>query len=339
MNGVPFSSVVNLDGNAKFSLKEDSQGRKLTEAQREYFQDSKVVDSEGRLLTLYHGTGAKFTVFDKGRIGQNFQNRGGDLGFYFSPYIEDARGYARESAFSTGGEKTIMEVYLNLKNPLVVEDEGWGSAISQADIRHGDLKRWAQEGGYDGIIVKSTDEVDDDGTPDAVYIAFSPEQIKSVTNQNPTDNPDIRYHIGGVDTEAPDAIESSVQRALALRDSDATPSEIFNQTGLVSLPDGRLRDGMTGNIVWEADDERRRKEGQDGSGGAVQRGKTSGGASETRSVGAANAQTRRNSARDRGVDQRQNRQDHSAGKAGTRNWKQLKNAEKAAFRYAVEEYL
>lgn len=179
----------------KFSLKEDSQGRELTEAQREYFQDSKVLDSDGRLLTLYHGTGAKFTVFDKGRIEQNFQNRGGDLGFYFSPYFEDARGYAREAAFSTGGEKAVMEVYLNLKNPLVVEDEGWGSAISQADIRHGDLKRWAQEGGHDGIIVKSIDEVDDDGTPDAVYIAFSPEQIKSVTNQNPTSDPDIRYSL------------------------------------------------------------------------------------------------------------------------------------------------
>lgn len=178
-----------------FSISEDSDGRQLTEAQREFFKDSKAVDEKGRLLALYHGTGAKFTVFDKGRIEQNFQDRGGDLGFYFSPYIEDARGYAKEAAFSTGGERTIMEVYLNLKNPLTVEDEGWGSAISQADIRHGDLKRWAQEGGHDGIIVKSTDEVDDDGTPDAVYIAFSPEQIKSVTNKNPTGNPDIRYSV------------------------------------------------------------------------------------------------------------------------------------------------
>ena len=42
---------------------EDSQGRELTEAQREYFKDSKVVDGEGRLLTLYHGTGTEFTVF------------------------------------------------------------------------------------------------------------------------------------------------------------------------------------------------------------------------------------------------------------------------------------
>lgn len=186
--------VNGLEG-VKFSISEDSDGRQLTEAQQEFFKDSKAVDGEGRLLTLYHGTGTKFTVFDKAHIGENFADRGSDLGFYFSPYIEDATGYARE-ATGYKGKGEIMQVYLNLKNPLVIEDEGWGSAIGQADIRHGDLKRWAQEGGHDGIIVKSTDiEMDDNGTPDAVYIAFSPEQIKSVTNENPTDNPDIRFSI------------------------------------------------------------------------------------------------------------------------------------------------
>lgn len=211
---------------------EDSNGRQLTDAQREYFKDSKARDEQGRLLTLYHGTGAKFTVFDRGRIEQNFQNRGSDLGFYFSPYIEDAQGYAREATFSTGGEKTIMEVYLNLKNPLVVEDEGWGSAISQADIRHGDLKRWAQEGGHDGIIVKSTDEVDDDGTPDAVYIAFSPEQIKSVTNENPTDDPDIRYSLT-------QATEGRKMSSRARRDVNQTMNAV--QTELRGLIEAETR--------------------------------------------------------------------------------------------------
>lgn len=212
-------SVSENGGNVKpktrYSVEDetDSAGRELTAQQREYFKDSKARDEQGRLLTLYHGTGAKFTVFDRGRIEQNFQNRGGDLGFYFSPYIEDARGYAREATFSTGGEKTIMEVYLNLKNPLVIEDEGWGSAISQADIRHSDLKRWAQEGGYDGIIVKSTDEVDDDGTPDAVYIAFSPEQIKNVSNETPTDDPDIRFSAEDEDGELSEQQERSYEKA------------------------------------------------------------------------------------------------------------------------------
>ena len=29
--------------------------KQLTEAQQEFFKDSKAVDGEGRLLTLYHG--------------------------------------------------------------------------------------------------------------------------------------------------------------------------------------------------------------------------------------------------------------------------------------------
>lgn len=220
----------NVKPKTRYSVEDetDSAGRKLTAQQREYFKDSKARDEQGRLLTLYHGTGAKFTVFDRGRIEQNFQNRGGDLGFYFSPYIEDAQGYAREATFSTGGEKTIMEVYLNLKNPLVIEDEGWGSAISQADIRHGDLKRWAQEGGHDGIIVKSTDEVDDDGTPDAVYIAFSPEQIKNVSNETPTDDPDIRFSAedeGGEPTEQQEQSYEKAERDGKRGDYRSIPAE------------------------------------------------------------------------------------------------------------------
>ena len=241
-------SVSENGGNVKpktrYSVEDetDSAGRELTAQQREYFKDSKARDEQGRLLTLYHGTGAKFTVFDRGRIEQNFQNRGGDLGFYFSPYIEDAQGYAREATFSTGGEKTIMEVYLNLKNPLVIEDEGWGSAISQADIRHGDLKRWAQEGGHDGIIVKSTDEVDDDGTPDAVYIAFSPEQIKNVSNETPTDDPDIRFSAEDEDggewdkelARMPQSVQEAVRRVKDERSKKPNMQEFPNLDAYLS---------------------------------------------------------------------------------------------------------
>lgn len=234
----------NVKPKTRYSVEDetDSTGRELTAQQREYFKDSKARDEQGRLLTLYHGTGAKFTVFDKGRIEQNFQNRGGDLGFYFSPYIEDAQGYARDAAFLTGKEKTVMEVYLNIKNPLVIEDEGWGSAISQADIRHGDLKRWAQEGGHDGIIVKSTDEVDDDGTPDAVYIAFSPEQIKNVSNETPTDDPDIRFSAEDEDggewdkelARMPRSVQEAVQRVKDERSKKPNMQEFPNLDAYLS---------------------------------------------------------------------------------------------------------
>lgn len=175
-----------------FSRELDSQGRKLTEAQQEFFKDSKVVDSKGRLRVVYHGTGADFNVFDANRIKQNWGVRGGNLGFYFSPYIEDAREYAGY-ATNYESEGRIIEAYLNLKNPLIVEDDGWGSAIRQADLRQGDLMRWAKEGGHDGIIVKSMDEEMADDEVDTVYIAFSPEQIKNTDNQNPTNDPDIRF--------------------------------------------------------------------------------------------------------------------------------------------------
>ena len=224
------NSQRNNGENVKFSMEapiEDSNGRRLTNAQREFFKDSKAIDSNGRLLTLYHGTGAKFTVFDKAHIGENFGNRGGDLGFYFSPYIEDAKGYAREVA-GYKGKGEVMPVYLNLKNPLIIEDDGWGSAISQADIRHGDLKRWAEEGKHDGIIVKSTDVIDENDMPDAVYIAFSPEQIKNVTNENPTSNPDIRY---SREPERLNELRRQNERKLAQATAEDAANE--NERGLI----------------------------------------------------------------------------------------------------------
>ena len=207
-------SAAQTDGGAKngaevktkFSFKEDSQGRELTEAEREYFRDSKVVDSKGRLRVVYHGTGADFNVFDTNRINQNWGVRGGDLGFYFTPYIEDAREYAGH-ATNYKSKGRIIEAYLNLKNPLIVEDDGWGSATLQADLRNGDLKRWAEDGGHDGIIVKSMDEEMDDNEVDTVYIAFSPEQIKNTNNQNPTKDPDIRYSLkAGTETQTAAAL-------------------------------------------------------------------------------------------------------------------------------------
>jgi hypothetical protein len=192
------TSILTDGENVKpqFSLKStDSTGRKLSEQQQEFFKDSKVRDAEGRLLTVYHGTDAEFTVFDPDKIEQNYPLRGGDLGFYFTPYKEDAQGYAGNASGKLGGGH-VMEAYLNLRNPLIVEDSGWGSAAGQADVRHSDLKRWAKDGGHDGIIVRSTDVImDDNGTPDTVYIAFSPEQIKRVDNPNPTSDPDIRFSL------------------------------------------------------------------------------------------------------------------------------------------------
>jgi len=50
---------------ARYSIQVDSDGRELSEGQQRYFNDTKVVDDEGRLKVMYHGTTkGGFTVFD-----------------------------------------------------------------------------------------------------------------------------------------------------------------------------------------------------------------------------------------------------------------------------------
>lgn len=92
----------------KYSLKEDSQGRKLTEAQREYFKDSKVVDGSGRLLTLYHQTEGLFTVFDPHHQGAGSRDNSTPFGIFLKTSDRD---------IGLKG-KFQMELYANITNPL-----------------------------------------------------------------------------------------------------------------------------------------------------------------------------------------------------------------------------
>ncbi len=41
----------------------DSEGRELTTEQQEFFKDSVIRDSNGKLMPLYHQTEKEFTVF------------------------------------------------------------------------------------------------------------------------------------------------------------------------------------------------------------------------------------------------------------------------------------
>ncbi|MEG1582050.1 MAG: hypothetical protein RR334_02700, partial [Clostridia bacterium] len=46
--------------NVKYSLKRNSLGKNLTEHQAEFFKNSKVVDKDGNLQVVYHGSSEKF---------------------------------------------------------------------------------------------------------------------------------------------------------------------------------------------------------------------------------------------------------------------------------------
>lgn len=87
----------------------DSAGRELTEAQQEYFKDSKVRDADGNLKPVYHGSAAIFTKFSADFMNQNGSSEG--QGFYFTDYKPMAQGYEKN-----GGQ--LLEGYLDIKKPL-----------------------------------------------------------------------------------------------------------------------------------------------------------------------------------------------------------------------------
>lgn len=123
ISGVPFSDIVPTDNysmqnsaedaDGKHSLMDipatDSTGRELSAEQQEYFSGSKVVDAEGRLKPVYHGSPAVFTEFSPDFMSQHGSSEG--QGFYFTDYKPMAEGYQKD-----GGQ--LLEGYLDIKKPL-----------------------------------------------------------------------------------------------------------------------------------------------------------------------------------------------------------------------------
>ncbi len=180
----------------QFSVSEDSQGRELSEAQQEYFRDSAVRDEDGRLLVMYHGTRAEngdFTVFDyskavkKGGLGLKALGKGN---YFTSKQLNGTERFGSR----------VIEAYLNITNPFVYDGSA-GDTVSLAEqvqkktgtdtqgMSYDALQDAMRDLGYDGVV-----EYRRDGSL-GIAVTFDSEQIKNVTNQNPTGDPDIRYSI------------------------------------------------------------------------------------------------------------------------------------------------
>ena len=120
----------------------NSMGNPLTAEQSDYFKDSKIRDSQGRLLVCYHGTqNAGFEEF----LPQEFEDAlyykfGKSNVNFFTTEKQNAMGYSGYSMkhlpngdtvepepydFITFGNKTrgVYAVYLNIKNPLIVDPD------------------------------------------------------------------------------------------------------------------------------------------------------------------------------------------------------------------------
>lgn len=217
-------SQKDSDVNTQFSLSSDTNGRQLSEGQKEYFKDSKVVDENGNLKVMYHGTSkGGFTVFDTygskyGLFGQ---------GSYFTDNKSVAESYTNKGK---GDSPTVYESYLNITNPMDMDAEAdadaWRKAFPDASFpksgTNEDFYRavedyFEDEGyykyeaaeelvstlesmGYDGIThIGGGRRNNTNDTSHRVYIAFNPEQIKNTDNTNPTENADIRYSLSASD--------------------------------------------------------------------------------------------------------------------------------------------
>ena len=141
--------------------------RMVDEAAERAFANSKIRGEDGKLVKVYHGTYADFTVFDKamGRSSADIQ------GMFFSPWDIDAGGYG----------PNVRAFYLNITNPA---DERTGYKALNAHKSENYVGIKAREdlekAGYDGV-----------NNSDEEYIDFTSEQIKSADPVTYDDNGEV----------------------------------------------------------------------------------------------------------------------------------------------------
>ncbi len=135
------------------------------------------------------------------------------------------------ATYNTSSEHNMVPAYLSLKKPFIVDFGGanWNRAGSNAIVElpdgseddllsyfnagmdemvsTDDVARLAREQGYDGVIIKNVVDHGPAGrfatkeaeNPSTIYVAFQPEQVKSVFNKGEFDptNPNMLLGAGG----------------------------------------------------------------------------------------------------------------------------------------------
>lgn len=197
-------------GDVRFSMRVDSEGRKLSEAQQEFFKDSKVRDEEGRLLTVYHATDNDFTVFDREKLGMVTDSNADDVSFAATAHI--GFWFNSDNIQKKTAQDKALSGYLKIENPYYVDSiralseqtadiygENYDELQERFESRDYKAARelgerfadWLKQEGYDGVIVN------DEEFGGTSYMVLDSNQFKNRTNQTPTENPDIRYSMRG----------------------------------------------------------------------------------------------------------------------------------------------
>ena len=126
------SAIVTKDGNTKYSLS-DSDGKKLTKEQSEYFKDSKMRDDNGNLKVMYHGSqDAGFHTFDANMSDD-------DTSFFFVDRNDVAATYSgtyetyEAKAFRTVEDANKFFAEINKTEYEVIEKDGEYTLLDDGD--------------------------------------------------------------------------------------------------------------------------------------------------------------------------------------------------------------
>lgn len=158
---------------------------------RRWFGKSKVVDTSGDPLVVYHGSRATFDTFRRpdiaailarGDATEAEMNQG--MGIYFTDSAENAATYGYE----------VYPVYLRMLKPLIVDAQGenWSYVPFKGSFYYADdIVSLAEEKGHDGVIFLNIyDTHSGNNILSNTYVVFSPKQIKSATKNAGTFDPD-----------------------------------------------------------------------------------------------------------------------------------------------------
>ncbi|MCO8114938.1 PLxRFG domain-containing protein [Acinetobacter lwoffii] len=194
----------------------DRSNQTESPAFKSWFNESKVVDSNGNPLIMYHGTPKSFNQFNTNESGALLGK-----GSYFTAALSEASAYA--------DSKSPMQTYLSIQNPYYVN-----SVMDQVPSRK-ELK----DLGHDGVILLNEDKTV------KWAVAHEPTQIKSATANSGTfdsSHPDIRYSRSS--TANPQNMSRSKQRELL----DKAASTAFGQLSLRGAEASKTLSNRTLNL-------------------------------------------------------------------------------------------
>ena len=236
-------AALRQDTNLQRRIKR-AQAMTQTEAFRRWFAGSRIQNTAGGPLLVFHGAGGRFTAFDAGGRPVWFTPNAAYAGTYAAGTGRLERALPASQIY-TGGTR-LIPAYLHAENPADVGqvntsfNEAAANLAERTGIPEAEWRAvWDEAGqpeqmwevintpaaagllrrnGYDGIMAREGDT--------RTYAVFEPGQVKSaVANRGTFDreNPDIRF---SVDEETEQEYNALTQRGdVVLGDQDETYTE------------------------------------------------------------------------------------------------------------------